>query len=141
MLTMRLSVTEITIAAFLMLSSPVPVLAFQAPPMILKPLQTGVAACYSQRSVGHRTSSGQKYDPNALTAAHGTLPLGAHVRVTNLENGKSVVVLVNDRMSAHGKIVMDVSERACRELKFGPSGQARVKLEVEPAPSRATLSQ
>ena len=81
--------------------------------------QTGMAACYSRRLVGHRTTSGQRYDPNALTAAHGTIPAGTHVKVTNLENGKSVVVVVNDHMSAHGKIIMDISQRACKELQLG----------------------
>jgi rare lipoprotein A len=93
--------------------------------------ETGVAACYSRRLAGHRTTSGQRYDPNALTAAHGTIPAGTHVKVTNLQNGKSVVVVVNDHMSAHGKIIMDISQRACKELQFGPGGEAKVKLEIE----------
>lgn len=96
---------------------------------------TGAAACYSDRLTGHRTTSGQRYDPNTLTAAHGTIPMGTHVRVTNLENSKSVVVVVNDHMSARGKFIMDISRRACRELQFGPGGQAKVKLEVEAANS------
>ena len=94
---------------------------------------TGEAACYGRQLIGHRTTSGQRYDPTALTAAHGRIPLGAHVKVTNLENGKSVVVVINDKMSSHGKIIMDVSQRACDELAFGPGGKAKVKLEVEPA--------
>jgi rare lipoprotein A len=93
--------------------------------------QTGMAACYSRRLIGHRTTSGQPYDPNALTAAHGTIPLGTHVKVTNLQNGKSVVVVINDRMAAGKKIIMDVSQRACKELEFGPGGKAKVKLEAE----------
>jgi len=95
--------------------------------------ETGVAACYSRRLTGHRTSSGQRYDPKALTASHATLPVGTHVKVTNLENGKSVVVLVNDRMSSHRhrKIIMDISQAACKELQFGRGGEAKVKLEVE----------
>ena len=93
---------------------------------------TGEAACYNRRLVGHRTTSGQRYDPEALTASHGTIPVGTHVKVTNLENGKSVVVVINDKMSAHGKIITDVSQRACDELAFGPGGKAKVKLEVEP---------
>ena len=92
----------------------------------------GEAACYSQKLIGHRTTSGQRYDPNALTASHGTIPVGTRVKVTNLENGKSVIVVINDEMSAHGKIIMDVSQRACDELAFGPGGKAKVKVEVEP---------
>jgi rare lipoprotein A len=94
--------------------------------------QTGMAACYARRLRGHRTASGKRYNPNALTAAHATLPLGTHVKVTNIENGKSIVLLVNDHMSAHagGGIIMDISRRACRGLEFGRGGEARVKLEV-----------
>jgi len=95
--------------------------------------ETGVAACYSHRLVGHRTSSGQKYNPNALTAAHATIPVGTHVKVTNIENGKSIVVVINDHLSAHagGGIIMDISQRACKELGFGRGGEAKVKLEVQ----------
>jgi len=94
---------------------------------------TGVAACYSRRLVGHRTSSGQRYNPNALTAAHATIPVGTHVKVTNVENGKSVVVVINDHLSAHasGGIIIDISQRACKELGFGRGGEAKVKLEVQ----------
>jgi rare lipoprotein A len=99
--------------------------------------ETGMAACYSRHLKGHRTSSGQPYDPNALTASHARFPVGTHVKVTNVENGKSVVVLVNDHMSGHRhrKIIMDVSQQACKELEFGKSGEAKVKLEVEPSNS------
>jgi len=102
--------------------------------------QTGVAACYSRRLNGHRTSSGQRYDPEALTASHATIPVGTHVKVTNVENGKSVVVLVNDHMSGHGhrEVIMDVSQQACKELEFGRGGKAKVKLEVEPSNSDKT---
>jgi peptidoglycan lytic transglycosylase len=96
---------------------------------------TGEAACYSRRLIGHRTTSGQRYDPKALTAAHGTIPQSTRVKVTNLENGKSVVVVINDHMSSRGKIIMDISQRACDELAFGPGGEAKVKLEVEPSNS------
>jgi len=95
--------------------------------------ETGVAACYSRRLVGHRTSSGQKYNPNALTAAHSSIPVGTHVKVTNVENGKSVVVVINDHLSAHagGGIIMDISQRACKDLGFGRGGKAKVKLETQ----------
>ena len=102
--------------------------------------QTGTAACYSRRLKGHRTSSGQRYDPEALTASNATIPVGTHVKITNVENGKSVVVLVNDHMSGHGhrKIIADISQQACKELEFGRGGEAKVKLEVEPANSDKT---
>ncbi len=103
--------------------------------------QTGLAACYNRRLRGHRTTSGQRYNPNALTAAHATIPMGTHVKVTNTGNGKSVVVLVNDHMSAHaGGIIMDISERACKELQFPKGGKAKVKLEIESADSSAAKS-
>lgn len=121
------------ISAFLTAAALFSLLAFRAPEMAFKPLQEGVAACYSRRLVGHRTTSGQRYDPNGLTAAHATIPMGARVRITNLENGKSVVVVVNDRMSAREKIITDISERACKELQVGSNGEARVKLEPEPS--------
>src|SRR6516225_2680731 len=94
--------------------------------------QTGTAACYSKRLRGHRTSSGQRYDPNALTAAHATIPIGTQVRVTNIDNGRSAVVTVNDHLSAHagGGIILDISQRACKDLEFPRTGEAKVKLEV-----------
>jgi rare lipoprotein A len=100
--------------------------------------QIGTAACYSRRLVGHRTTSGERYNPNALTASHGSIAMGSHVKVTNLQNGKSVVVVINDHMAAHEKIIMDISRRACRELEFPPGGEAKVKLEVEPSTAAAT---
>jgi rare lipoprotein A len=93
--------------------------------------ETGMATCYSHHLVGHRTASGKRYDPNKLTAAHSKIPIGSHVKVTNVKNGKSVVVVVNDHMSSHSRgIIMDVSRKACKELKFGKGGKAEVKLEV-----------
>jgi rare lipoprotein A len=93
--------------------------------------ETGIAACYGKRLKGHRTSSGQRYNPKALTAAHATIPVGTQVKVTNIENGRSVVVTVNDHMSAHaGGIIMDISQRSCKELGFPRTGEAKVKLEV-----------
>jgi peptidoglycan lytic transglycosylase len=93
--------------------------------------ETGTAACYSRHLAGHRTSSGKRYNPNALTAAHATIPIGTKVKLTNLENGRSVIVTVNDRLSAHAShdIIMDISHRACEELKFPRGGEAEVKIE------------
>ena len=92
--------------------------------------QTGTAACYSNRLKGHHTASGQRYNPNALTASSATIPLGSQVKVTNVQNGRSAVVTVNDRLSAHSALIMDISRRTCRELKFPRGGQAKVSLEV-----------
>jgi rare lipoprotein A len=96
------------------------------------PAQTGIATCYARRLSHHRTSSGKRYNPNALTAAHHTIANGTHVKVTNLENGRTVVVVVDDRLPRHpGKgIIIDLSHRACTELKFGREKEARVKVEI-----------
>ena len=95
--------------------------------------ESGIAACYSRQLAGHRTSSGKRYNPNALTAAHPTIPLGTKVKLTNLENGRSTVVTVDDRLSAHaGDIIIDISRRACKDLEFPQGGEAKVKLEVLP---------
>jgi rare lipoprotein A len=59
--------------------------------------QAETATYYGQEFAGHRTASGETFNPNALTAAHRTLPFGTHVRVTNSRNGRSVVVRINDR--------------------------------------------
>src|SRR5215469_7986022 len=134
----RTPITAIAIAALLGFTARSPLWAAEKEPSN-NGTQTGTAACYSRRLNGHRTSSGERYDPNALTASHSTIPVGTHVRVTNVENGKSVVVLVNDHMSGHHrKIVMDLSQEACKELEFGKGGEAKVKLEVEPPGSAPT---
>jgi len=97
--------------------------------------QTGMGACYSRRLVGHRTTSGERYDPNALTAAHHKLPVETEVKVTNVGNGESVVVKVNDHLGARRGTIIDLSKQACSDLKFPRGGKARVKVE---AVSKAT---
>jgi rare lipoprotein A len=90
--------------------------------------QTGVASVYSTES-GSRTASGAKLNPGALTAAHRTLPFGSRVRVTNQSNGRSVVVVVNDRGPfVHGRII-DVTPAAAHVLGF--SGLAPVMVQSE----------
>jgi len=85
----------------------------------------------------HSTNAAGVRRTECAVAVANHIRMGTHVRVTNLENGKSVVVVVNDHMSVRGKIVMDISRPPCRELQFGPGGEAKVKLEVEAA-NRAT---
>jgi rare lipoprotein A len=102
----------------------------------LPPAQKGLASVYSEHLNGKRTASGERYDSNSLTAAHRTLPLGAEVRVTNLDNGKSVRVRVNDRgPHIQGRIV-DLSSRAAAALGM-KSGVARVKVEILGQPALA----
>ena len=74
---------------------------------------------------------GDKYDKNALTAAtHGIYPLGSMLRVTNLSNGKSVTVKVNDHMSTRSKALIDLSRKAAEELDMIRSGHTKVKIEL-----------
>jgi rare lipoprotein A len=93
--------------------------------------EEGIANFYSDKFQGKKTASGAVYDKNKLTASHKTLPYGTKVRVTNLENGKSVVVTVNDRMKPGNPVVIDVTRRAAQDLGFTKAGKAKVKVEEE----------
>jgi rare lipoprotein A len=90
-----------------------------------------IANFYSDKFQGRKTASGAVYDKNKLTASHKTLPYGTKVRVTNLENGKNVVVTVNDRLKSSNPAVIDVTRRAAQDLGFAKAGKAKVKVEVE----------
>ena len=91
--------------------------------------QVGIASFYHSALAGRLTANGERYDESALTAAHRTLDLGTRVRVTNLENRRSVVVTVNDRGPyAKGRII-DLSRRAARVLGFVHDGVTKVKVE------------
>jgi rare lipoprotein A len=92
------------------------------------PPKTGEASWYGPRFHGRPTASGERFDMHAMTAAHRKLPLGSKVRVTNLENDRSVVVKVNDRGPfARGRII-DVSYGAAKRLGMVASGTARVEI-------------
>lgn len=93
-------------------------------------VQTGKASFYADKFEGKPTSSGQKYRAGKLTAAHKTLPFGTKVRVTNVENGKTVIVEVNDRGPWVEGRVIDVSKSAAQELGFINQGIVDVELEV-----------
>ena len=93
--------------------------------------EEGIASFYSDRFEGKRTANGEIYRQDGLTAAHNQLPHGTKVKVSNVENGKSVVVTINDRMPASSRVVIDVSRRAAERLGFVKAGRARVKLEVQ----------
>ncbi len=91
-------------------------------------VEQGVASWYGPDFHGGRTSTGETYDMNAMTGAHPTLPLPAWVRVTNLENGRSVVVRLNDRGPfARGRII-DLSRAAAEQLDMVRAGTARVEV-------------
>jgi len=93
--------------------------------------EEGTANFYSDKFQGKKLASGERYDKNKLTAAHKTLAFGTKVKVTNLDNGKSVVVTINDRMKKSNSAVIDVTRKAAQELGFVKAGKAKVKLEVE----------
>jgi rare lipoprotein A len=91
-------------------------------------LAEGMASYYGESFRGQKTASGERFDPDALTAAHRTLPFGTCLHVENVENGRTVTVRVNDRGPyAHGRI-LDLSEAAARLLDLLRQGVARVRL-------------
>jgi|SRR5581483_12142999 len=90
--------------------------------------EVGLASWYGPEFDGRRTASGRRFAAHALTAAHPTLPLGSRVRVTNLDNGRSVVVTVDDRGPFVDGRVIDVSQAAARRLGMVRSGTARVRV-------------
>ena len=88
----------------------------------------GMASYYGDELAGNRTASGERFNPSQMTAAHRSLPFGSMVRVTNISNGDSVIVRINDRGPfSHGRVI-DVSHAAAREIGMHRSGTARVKL-------------
>ena len=93
---------------------------------------SGEASYYGSELAGNPTASGEPFNPEGLTAAHRTLPLGSRLRVTNTRNGESVIVRVNDRGPFAPHRVVDVSERAAREIGMLGRGTARVQLELLP---------
>ncbi len=99
--------------------------------------QTGTASWYGPQFHGQRTASGEVFDQDALTAAHPTLPIPSIVQVTNLENGREVIVRVNDRGPFVGGRLIDMSRGAADALGFQEQGQARVHVRyLGPAPRR-----
>ncbi len=89
----------------------------------------GLASWYGDAFHGRLTANGEVFDMTSLTAAHPTLPLPSYARVTNLANGKSVIVRVNDRGPYHGNRLIDVSNTAARLLEFRENGIGRVRVE------------
>jgi rare lipoprotein A len=95
-----------------------------------KPYQVGTASWYGEYFDGKPTASGEDYDMYDMTAAHPTLPLGSYVRVTNLRNGRAVIVKVNDRGPIVQGRIIDLSYGAARVLKFEQRGIQKVRLDV-----------
>lgn len=92
--------------------------------------QTGVASWYGPNFHGKKTANGETFDMYELTAAHKTLQMPSMVRVTNLENGKSIIVRVNDRGPFSRGRIIDLSKRSAQLLGFEHQGTARVKIQV-----------
>ena len=92
--------------------------------------EVGMASYYGDALHGRRTANGERFDMHALTAAHRTLPFNTRVEVTNLENGRSVVVRINDRGPFVEGRVIDLSQAAAKELRFLGRGTTRVRLKI-----------
>jgi rare lipoprotein A len=100
------------------------------PPGMPRSPQSGLAGIVHDRLEGHTTASGELYNRNALTAAHRFLPYGTIVRVTNVQNHRSVIVRINDRAPAVGSRVIDLTPRAASAIGLIGISVAEVKLEV-----------
>ncbi len=104
--------------------------------------QRGIASWYGRRFNGQPTSSGERYDMYAMTAAHPVLPIPSYARVTNLSNGRSVVVRINDRGPFHSGRIIDLSYAAAHKLGYVAAGSARVEVDsiVPGAPAEAAAT-
>lgn len=96
--------------------------------------ETGIATYYSDKFQGNTTASGEKYDKDLLTAAHKTHPFGTVLRVTRLDNDKSVIVRVNDRGPYYRNHIIDLSRKAAASIDLIEIGKAQVKVEVVRTP-------
>ena len=102
--------------------------------------ETGIGSWYGPNFHQKLTANGEIFDQNALSAAHRTLPMPSVVRVTNLQNGRALVVRINDRGPfAHGRII-DLSRRAAQLLGFKRQGIAKMRVELLPEESRIEIS-
>jgi rare lipoprotein A len=107
-----------------------------------QPYQIGTASWYGEYFVGKPTASGEDFDMYDMTAAHPTLPLGSYVRVTNLRNGRAVVVKVNDRGPIVPGRIIDLSYGAAQVLQFENRGLQKVRLDlVKPRTQRRQVYQ
>ncbi|MGB6384934.1 MAG: septal ring lytic transglycosylase RlpA family protein [Terriglobales bacterium] len=100
-----------------------------------KAYQVGTASWYGEQFQGKQTASGEPFDMRDFTAAHPSLPLGTFVKVTNLRNGKAVVVRINDRGPVVDGRIIDLSYNAARALGFKERGLQRVRLDLYPSSS------
>ncbi len=99
--------------------------------------ERGIASWYGEKFHGHKTSNGEVFDMYQASAAHKSLPIPSFLRVTNLDNNRSIVVRVNDRGPFHGNRLIDLSYAAALKLGYADRGTARVQLEAIIADGRA----
>jgi len=109
----------------------IPAVLFTCQIALAQKAEEGLANFYRDDFQGKKMFNGEPYDKNKLTASHKKHAMGTKLKVTNLENGNSVVVTVTDRMAQKNPAVIDVSRRAAEELGFVKAGKARVKVETE----------
>ena len=95
--------------------------------------ETGRGSYYADKFEGRPTASGEKFDQGKMTAAHRTLPFGTKVKVTNVSNGRSVTVRVNDRGPFAASRIIDVSKKAAKKLGMVDAGVANVKISYKKA--------
>jgi rare lipoprotein A len=126
----RLSVSLSASAAFLLLAGHSYADLFRARAVEPAFRQVGVASWYGPGFQGRTTASGERFDQNDLTAAHRKLPMGSEVRVTNLENGRTITVEINDRGPYVEGRVIDLSKAAARRLGMVDDGVAKVRIEA-----------
>ena len=128
-------------------AKPAPVSSVQVKPEVrkqvnkTKPFQIGTASWYGENFQGKPTASGEPYQMYDMTAAHLTLPMGSYVKVTNLRNGKAVIVRVNDRGPIVPGRIIDLSYGAAQALQFRARGLQRVRLDLVELTSVAQASQ
>lgn len=101
--------------------------------------ERGIASWYGKQFHGRLTSNGERYDMYKMTAAHKSLPLPCYVKVTNLENKKTIVVRVNDRGPFHGNRIIDLSYAAAKKLGMDHKGTAKIEVEAISSNKKPTL--
>ena len=106
----------------------------------LHPVQMGFASWYGRNQAGRQTANGDFFDPNRLTAAHRTLPLGTRIRVTRMATGDSVIVTVTDRGPFVRGRILDLSPAAARHLRVQPGQFLPIRIEVVSLPQLQLLA-
>jgi rare lipoprotein A len=117
---------QIHLAALVLLASPILAQAGDS----RRPVGDGMASYYSNEFAGNKTANGERFDPSGFTAAHRSLDFNSRVAVTNLANGREVVVRVNDRGPWGKSRIIDISYAAAKQIGMDRSGTARVRLEL-----------